>query len=103
MTIDLSLISFERDFFTTSLPDNSTLVLNRIDESIAFAEKGEEIIKRINIQVISEDELSYKSCSSVIGLGDDLIKITTYYAEYKGKILTEENMKYCKIEVEDEF
>lgn len=101
MTIDLSQITFENDFFTTSLPDESILVLNRIDELIGF--KDSEIkINRINIQIYNEDTETYKTCSSVIGLSEGNFSIKTLYKEYEGNILTEENMKYCTIEIEEE-
>lgn len=101
MTIDLSQIAFEKDFFFTSLPDESILTLNKIDESLELG--GAEInINRINIQISSEDGEAYKACSSVIGLKDGNISIETLHKEYEGRILTEENMKYCTIEIEEE-
>ena len=97
MTISLDKVTFVNDFFTTPLPDGTTLVLNKIDESLLY--EGELVeMKAINIEV-QDDEGNAVSCSCIIGLGDNLMKINTDHAEYEGEVLTSENMEYCTIEV----
>jgi hypothetical protein len=101
MTVKLSEVEFINDFYSAILPDNSTLYLNRIDED--FITEGEEVeISGLNIEVVSEDESSITLYSSVIGLEQEKITITTDYTEYLGKILTLDNMKYCRIEVKED-
>lgn len=97
MTISLDKATFVNDFFTTPLPDGTTLVLNKIDESLLYEGELAEI-KAINIEV-QDDEGNAVSCSCIIGLGDSLTKISTDHTEYEGEVLTSENMEYCTIEV----
>lgn len=102
MTIDLSEIEFEYDFFSLPLPSGNTLILNQIDESILSNGKETEI-KGINIVVAIEDESENVMCSSVIGTTNDYFTLTTGYSEYLGKTLTSDNMQYCTMEIaEDE-
>lgn len=90
MIIDLSKIEFTYDFFSSTMPDGSTLILNNISE---------DIIKQINILIQPIDGSANILCSSVIGCGNDRIRIKSDYSEYLGKVLTEDNMKYCTIEM----
>lgn len=97
MTIDLSKIVFDNDFFTSKIPDGSLLILNKVDED--FISEGKEcVVKAINIQIqINEDNVVV--CPSIIGLGNDLMQITTNYKEHEGEVLTPENMAYCTLEI----
>ena len=96
MTISLDKLEFVNDFFSTTLPDGSLLVLNKVDEDF-MTEDEECIVKGINIEIQKEGE--YISCPCVIGLGNDLMQINTDYTEYEGEVLTPDNMVYCTIEV----
>ena len=102
MTIDLSEIEFSYDFFSLPLPSGDTLIMNKVDESIAY--NGEDVkIDAINIVVAKEDGSGNVLCSSVIGMSNDYFTLTSGYPEYMGKVLTSENMQYCTMElVEDE-
>lgn len=97
MIIDLSNAEFTNDFLSFDLPDGGTLVLNKIDESISY-DNTLTNIKAVNMQVSYLDG-SYIKCPSVIGLGNNLVKIITDYKEYEGKVLTHENMSFCKLEI----
>lgn len=101
MTLDLSEITFTYDFFTTSMPDGSMLVLNKIDEDL-LVEDEEAEIKAINIVVEPVDGGDNIICSPVIGIGNDYFIIESDYDEYLGKALTEDNMKYCTMELYEE-
>ena len=90
MIIDLSKVEFTYDFFSSTMPDGSTLILNNISE---------DIVKQINILIQPIDSRANILCSSVIGCGNAKIRIKTDYSEYLGKVLTEDNMKYCTIEM----
>lgn len=90
MIIDLSKVEFTYDFFSSTMPDGSTLILNNISE---------DIIKQINILIQPIDGSANILCSSVIGCGNDKMRIKSDYSEYLGKVLTEDNMKYCTIEM----
>ena len=101
MTVYLSSVTFENDFVSIGLEDGSSILLNKIDEAI---KSGEEVItvKRINIEKVSYNdngEEIKKLCTSVIGLADDNIEIKTDFTQYLGKILNDENMIYCTLEV----
>ena len=96
MTLFLENVTFDNDFFSIDLPDGGTLVLNKINEGFAY-EGTDVLIDRINIEIDYED--SFVPCSSIIGLGDEKIKINTEYIQFEGSVLTSKNMKYCTIEV----
>lgn len=97
MIIDLSNAEFTNDFFSTMLPDGSVLVLNKVDEDF-IAGDNECIIKAISIE-IQDVEDNIISCPCVIGMGNELMQITTKYTEYEGEVLTPDNMGYCTIEI----
>ena len=90
MLIDLSKIEFTYDFFSSTMPDGSTLILNNLSE---------DIVKQINILIQPIDGGANILCSSVIGCGNAKMRIKSDYSEYLGKVLTEDNMKYCTIEM----
>ena len=97
MTIDLAKIVFDNDIFVASLPDGSTIILNKVDEDFSSS-YGETVVKAINIE--KQDIYGNSTvCPFVIGLGNDMIQIKTDYKEYEGDVLTPENMMYCTIEV----
>lgn len=97
MVIDLSKINFVNDFFYVDLSDGSVLILNNINESV---KSEDEIapIKQINLLIVRLDG-TILQCSSVIGIGNDILIIKTDYKEYEGKILSIDNKDYCKVEV----
>lgn len=97
MIINLATVEFENDFFVLSLPDTSTLILNKIDESLSISE-GVSDIKRINVE-IRKDENTSIQCTSVIGMDSEQLKISTEYTEYEGEVLTADNMQYCTMEI----
>ena len=98
MLIDLSKVEFTYDFFSVSMPDGSLLVLNKVSED--FIVEGEEIIiKRINIVVQPVNGENNLLCSSVIGIGNDYLMLKSDYTDQLGKVLTEDNMKYCMLEL----
>lgn len=101
MTIVLSEVTFENDFFSSTMPDGSTLVLNRIDESMKH-EDGNMDLSAITILVIDTETGDNILCSPVIGLGNDRLVLSTEYEEYLGKVLNEDNMQYCTIEIPEE-
>ena len=90
MKIDLSKVEFTYDFFSSTMPDGSTLILNNVSE---------DIVKQINILIQPVDGSANILCSSVIGYGNAKMRIKSDYSEYLGKVLTEDNMKYCTIEM----
>ena len=90
MLIDLSKVEFTYDFFSSTMPDGSTLILNNLSE---------DIVKQINILIQPIDGSANILCSSVIGCGNTKMRIKSDYSEYLGKVLTEDNMKYCTIEM----
>lgn len=97
MTIELSDKIFINDFFSTMLPDGSMLVLNKVNEDFLI-DRGEGIIKAINIEIQDTND-NIIICPCVIGLGNDLMQITTKYKEYEGEVLSPDNMAYCTIEI----
>lgn len=96
MIINLDSVEFDNDFFSTTLPDGSLLVLNKVDEDF-LADEAECVVKAINIEIQREEE--YITCPCVIGIGNELMKINTEHKEYEGEVLTPDNMVYCTIEV----
>lgn len=99
MTIDLSKVEFTYDFFSSTMPDGSTLILNNVSEDFFTQNNEEVIVKQINILIETVDGSGNILCSSVIGCGNDKMCIKSDYREYLGKVLTEDNMKYCTIEM----
>lgn len=97
MVIDLSEVTFTYDFFSTPLPDGNTLILNKIDEDF-MSEDKETVIKGINIIIALADGSTNMLCSSVIGTTNDYFTLNTNYEEYKGKVMTSDNMQYCFLE-----
>jgi hypothetical protein len=98
MTINLSEVTFDYDFFTSTMPDGNLLILNRVSEDF-FIDNEEVKIKGINIVVSLSDIDTAVLCSSVIGIDNGYFILTTKYKEYLGKPLTEDNMQYCTIEL----
>lgn len=102
MTLNLSEVEFEYDFFSSTMPDGSTLVLNKVSEDFVTDSYGEIEVKQINILIeplVGSDNII---CSPVIGTSNDYIEVNTDYEEYLGQVLTEDNMQYCTIEVYEE-
>lgn len=98
MTIDLSKIDFSYDFFSSTMPDGGTLVLNNVSES--FATDGDDLkLKGINILVVDGQTGENLLCSSVIGTENDKFRLNSDHEGLLGKVLTEDNMKYCTIEM----
>lgn len=98
MTINLSEITFDNDFFETVMPNGKFIILNRINESIATSTRGDVAVKTINIAVASE-EGEYDNCTSIIGMSCDYYELTSDHKEYEGSPLDEDNMAYCTVEV----
>ena len=101
MTIDLSKVEFIADFFSCAMPDGSVLVLNKISEDF-FAGGKETVIKQINILIQPVDSDTNLLCSSVIGMGNKYLMLSTKYEEYLGKVLDEDTMRYCTLELYEE-
>ena len=97
MIVDLSLVTFSNDFFSLPMPDGSRLIMNKINEDF----NSEVVLKNINIVVASINGEGNILCPSVIGLGNKYLKINSDYEEYLGKLLNEDNMKYCTMEIFD--
>ena len=51
MTIDLSKVEFTYDFFSSTMPDGSTLILNNVSEDFFTQSNEEVIVKQINILI----------------------------------------------------
>lgn len=103
MIIDLSQIVFDNDMWEIDLANNNTLILNKIDESLVNStEDATTEIKQINIAVKDFSTSEQTIISSVIGLETSSSVIHCDYEEYQGKLLTDENRKYCTLEVFDE-
>lgn len=101
MQIALENIVFENDFYDIGLEDGNVLRLNLINESLAFNNET-AIIHRINIEKIvymEDDKEEHTICTSIIGLSDKNIKLSSDYVEYVGEPLDSNNMRYCTIEV----
>lgn len=100
MTINLSEIEFDNDFFMTTTPNGDELILNKMDESLKIDSEEETVlnIKNINIELVKTDN-TYVKCPCVIGMGDEYIHIDTDYKDLEGVVLTSENMKYCTINI----
>lgn len=100
MIIQLSNIAFKNDFFSTMLSDGGRLYLCRLNESIA-TESDDFVVNQIIIEKVnSEGELIL--VSSIINFSDGSgISVKSDYDEYSSDLLTEDNMAYCYIEVEE--
>lgn len=101
MTIDLSEVEFSYDFFSSTMPDGGTLVLNKVSESMLVGNDTVNV-NAINIVIVDPETGENTLCSSVIGIGNDKILLSSEYTEYLGAVLTEDNMKYCTIEMYEE-
>lgn len=99
MILKLSEIDFSYDFFSTSMPDGSLLVLNNVNEDFTTEGTEEMIVKKVNILVQPVDSAEAVLCSSVIGIGNKYLKLDSEYPEQLGKILTQDNLKYCTLEL----
>lgn len=102
MTLDLSQVKFAYDFFSMNMPDGSTLVLNNVNENFRDSKDKVTEVKQINVLVIDITDGSNFLCSSVIGEKNKYLTINSKYTEYLGKTLTEDNMQYCTIEINEE-
>lgn len=100
MTIDLSLIEFENDFFQTELPDGSILALCKLDEAIA-SDEGDVVINNILLQLTDTEE-NITTIPSVIGMSKGSISLLSDYEELLGQVLTSENLSKCTIEVSED-
>lgn len=100
MIIDLSQIEFFYDFYSLPLPSGDTLILNSVDENFTIDNVDTEI-KCINLVVALEDGSASYSVPSIIGMKNQFFTLNTDYTEYEGKRLNIDNIKYCKLEVED--
>lgn len=99
MTIELSKITFDNDFFSVVLPDGNELVLNKVDEDFVDSTTGEHcVVRNINVAIVDEDG-NFVDCPCTIGLSDDIMEIQTNHKQYEGEVLTPDNMEYCTIEV----
>lgn len=98
MTLNLSEIEFEYDFFSVPLPSGDTLIMNKVDEDF-LTDSEEVVVKGINIVVALEDGSGNVACSSVIGMSNDYFTINSGYSEYLGKTLNTDNMQYCTMEI----
>lgn len=106
MTINLSGVSFTNDMYYLSVRRRSTLLLNRVDEWLKTEQEiewsNEAKIKRINIEIINNEDGSTVRCPSIIGLSNDLMALKSDYAELEGQVLTEDNKDKCYIVVAEE-
>lgn len=100
MLIDLSQIEFSYDFYSLPLPSGDTLILNSVNENFSVDKVAVEI-KCINLVVALGDGPTSYSVPTIIGTKNQFFTLDTDYIEYKGKRLNIDNIKYCKLEVED--
>lgn len=99
MTIDLAKVDFVNEIFSAMLPDGGRIVLNFVNEDIvSSAYVGEQKIKGVNIDIFNVSGNRIE-CPCVIGLGNEVMQITTEYKEHEGEMLTPDNMVYCTIEI----
>lgn len=100
MELILSEIQFDYDFFSTVMPNGYTLIINKIDEELTTSDGNVTAnIKRLNIVITDTEDGNDILCSSVIGIGNEYLMIKSGYTEFLGKVLTEDNMKYCTLEI----
>lgn len=103
MTLNLAEIDFDYDFFSTTMPDGSLLILNKVSESLSSSGEEATEIKCINIIVQPVNTDGNLICSPVIGMGNDYLKLNSAYDYLQGQVLTEDNLEYCTMELfEDE-
>lgn len=95
MTINLSEIKFEYDFFSLPMPNGDTLILNKVDENI----KG-TVIDSINIVVATES--GSVNVPTAIGMKNPYFTLNSNYTEYLGKVLTSDNLQYCYLEISED-
>ena len=100
MTIVLSEIEFTNDFFSTTLSDNRTIIINKVNEDFECS-SGQHTctIDSLLIQILDTDGETLADCTRIVGMSDDYISINTDYPEYEGQMLSSENMNYCEVEV----
>ena len=77
MTIDLSKVNFAYDFFSSTMPDGSTLILNNVSENFTSSKGEETIVKQVTIVIAPVGEDNNILCSSVIGTGNSKILLDT--------------------------
>ena len=100
MTYNLDEAVFDNDFYSLETGKGDTIILNLVDEQIAY--NNEEIaVNAINIAVIDSDS-SYHDGVNVIGEGNEFYEIKSDYTQYVGLPLNKDNIKYCTLEVYDE-
>ena len=101
MTIELKDIQFDNDFYFINFPDDSILYLNNIDECFTNTDGEEQVVNRINLELHKFDDteqtLYIDNVSNAIGIDNGTFMLNTDYDEYKGKVLTQDNIKYCKV------
>lgn len=99
MTIELSKVVFDNDFFSVVLPDGNELVLNKVDEKFTSpATNTDCVVRSINVAMVDE-EGNFIDCPCTIGMSNDIMEIKTDYTQYEGEVLTPDNLMYCTIEV----
>lgn len=100
MTIDLSEVNFSNDIAYVSCENGSILVLNKMEEAIAYENSVSEV-RNINVAILDLSDV-YHDCNMAIGLSNSFMRLYSEYAELDGDILTVDNISKCKIEVFDE-
>lgn len=109
MIIDLSAIQFENDSFSYDFPDGNVLKMYLLDESLVYGEKAQDISAvALELVLYGTDEdtgetivTGNKTAPCVIGMCDEYMKIDTLYSQYKGQILTKDNISFCTLEYFD--
>lgn len=97
MTYNLSEAIFNNDFYSVELEDGAVIALNVIDEDMV-SHNNELIVNVINVVYISIEGVQ-EITSNVIGVETPYYTITTEYKEYLGKVLSKDNIQFCKLEV----
>ena len=100
MIIDLSEVNFNNDIAYISCGNGSILVLNKLEEAIAYEDSVSEV-RNVNIAILDLNDV-YHDCNMAIGLSNDLLRLYSEYVELEGDVLTLDNIDKCKIEVFDE-
>ena len=104
MTVNLSEVEFTSDLLEIETENGNTLILNKVNEE--FTMQIDDVnydtkVNRINIAVLPEGEEQQIVCGGIIGIKDKYVTVISDYPELQGKLLTEDNMEYCSIVVED--